>query len=559
MFRYLETVKSVFNNYWTLLFLLLVTNAVLAQDNFDSFKVELDQTLANEAVYLSQKNSAINQSKRRLRSEKSNEVRYLLNKKLYEEYKSYQSDSALVYAKRSLQIAYKNQNKTQISKAQLDLATILGTLGMYSQALEILNAMEPQLPSELKGELYWTKRVIYGGLTGYANGVEEKNKYNQLGNNYRDKAIAHLSKTSPEFILATSGQLLSLKKHHQAIDLLLPYFDIISKKDPNRAVIAYLISENYKAKKDKEQEKKWLAISAISDLELVKKENISLRELAFILYEEGDIESAYEYIKRSLDDAVFCNSKLRTYEISKMLPIINETYEAKNKSAKSQLIVFLISASVLSLFLLGVLILLFKQMKKLAKAQRNVELANNQLSELNQQLQGFNSKLNQTNLELAETSLLKEIYIGRYMDQCSVYIGKMDEYSQKLKVMATAGKVNDLVSTVKSKAFIDKELKEFYTQFDATFIQLFPTFVAEFKDLLNEPESIIIKKGELLNPELRLFALIRLGIKDSAKIAEFLRYSASTIYNYRSQIKNKAKGPREQFELKVMGIGTSSK
>jgi hypothetical protein len=278
-----------------------------------------------------------------------------------------------------------------------------------------------------------------------------------------------------------------------------------------------------------------------------------------MLYEEGDIESAYEYIKRSLDDAVFCNSKLRTYEISKMLPIINETYEAKNKSAKAQLIVFLVSASVLALFLLGVLILLFKQMKKVAKAQKNVELANNQLSVLNQQLQGFNSKLNQTNLELAETSLLKEIYIGRYMDQCSVYIGKMEEYSQKLKVMATAGKVNDLVSTVKSKAFIDKELKEFYSQFDQTFVQLFPTFVAEFKDLLNEPEAIIIKKGEVLNPELRLFALIRLGIKDSAKIAEFLRYSASTIYNYRSQIKNKAKGPREQFELKVMGIGTNSK
>lgn len=549
----------MFKNYWPLLFLLFVTNTLLAQDNFDQLKKELDQTLANETVYLNHKNSAINQFKKRLRSEKSNEVRYLLNKKLYEEYKSYQSDSALVYAKRSLQIAYKNQNKTQISTAQLDLASILGTLGMYNQALEILNAIEPQLPSELKGELYWTKRVVYGGLTGYANGVEEKNKYNQLGNNYRDKAIVHLSKKSPQFILATSGQLLSLKKYNQAINLLLPCIDTISKKDPNRAVIAYLISENYRLLNDKTQEKKWLAISAISDLELVKKENISLRELAFILYEEGDIESAYEYIKRSLDDAVFCNSKLRTYEISKMLPIINETYEAKNKSAKSQLIVFLISASVLSIFLLGVLILLFKQMKKLAKAQKNVELANNKLSELNQQLQGFNNKLNQTNLELAETSLLKEIYIGRYMDQCSVYIGKMDEYSQKLKVMATAGKVNDLVSTVKSKAFIDKELKEFYAQFDATFIQLFPTFVAEFKDLLNEPESIIIKKGELLNPELRLFALIRLGIKDSAKIADFLRYSASTIYNYRSQIKNKAKGPRELFELKVMSIGSSNK
>jgi hypothetical protein len=552
-------VKSVFKNYWFLLLLLFVTNALLAQDSFAFLKKELDQTLVNEALYLNKKNSAINQLKSRLRSASSNEIRYLLNEKLYEEYKSYQSDSALVYAKRSLHIAYKNGNSNQVNKAQLNLASILGTLGMYNQALDILNPMETKVVPKLKGELYWTKRTIYGGLSGYANGIEEKNKYNQLVTKYGNEAITHLPKKSTEFSIASSVQLFSQKKYNQAINLLTPYFDKISKNDPNRAVIAYLISENYKAKKNKEQEKKWLAFSAISDLELVKKENISLRELAFILYEEGDIESAYEYIKRSLDDAVFCNSKLRTYEISKMLPIINETYEAKNKSAKSQLIVFLISASVLALFLLGVLILLFKQMKKLAKAQRNVELANNQLSVLNQQLQGFNAKLNQTNLELAETSLLKEIYIGRYMDQCSIYIGKMEEYSQKLKVMATAGKVNDLVSTVKSKAFIDKELKEFYTQFDQTFMQLFPTFVDEFKDLLTEPETIIIKKGELLNPELRIFALIRLGIKDSAKIAEFLRYSASTIYNYRSQIKNKAKGPREQFETKVLLIGTTAK
>ncbi|MEY4433290.1 MAG: hypothetical protein RLZZ44_1424 [Bacteroidota bacterium] len=549
----------MFKNYWSVLFFLFATNALLAQDSFDLLKKELDQTLANEALYQNKKNRAINQLKNRLRATSSNEIRYLLYDKLYNEYKSYQSDSALVYAKRGVLIAHKTKNVTQLTKAQLNLASILGTLGMYNQSLEILNAMESQHSIELKGELYWTKRIIYGGLSSYANGTEEKTKFNHLGDRYRDKALLNLSKKSTDYIVAFSGQLLSKQKYNQAIAILLPQFNKISKNNPNRAVIAYLISENYKALNNKEQEKKWLAISAISDLELVKKENISLRELAFILYEEGDIESAYNYIKRSLDDAVFCNSKLRTYEISKMLPIINETYEAKNKSAKSQLIIFLICASVLSLFLLGVLILLFNQMKKLATAQKSVELANYQLSELNQQLQGFNDKLNQTNLELAETSLLKEIYIGRYMDQCSIYIGKMEEYSQKLKVMATAGKINDLVSTVKSKAFIDKELKEFYAQFDQTFIQLFPSFVSEFKELLIEPDSIQIKKGEVLNPELRLFALIRLGIKDSAKIAEFLRYSASTIYNYRSQIKNKAKGPREQFELKVMEIGSTNK
>ncbi len=547
----------IFKIYWFLL--LLLGNSILAQADFDVLKKEIDATLDNEQLYLNQKNNTINALKKRIRSVSSGEIRYSLYEKLYDEYKSYQSDSALVYAKKSLAVAIKNHNFRQESKAQLHLASILGTLGMYNQALEILNPMEPRMPTELRGNLYWTKRIIYGGLADYATTLEEKNKNNQFGDINRELAICYLPKESTEYSIAYSAQLMSQKKNSQAIAILMRSFESIPKTNPNRAVIAYIISENYREKKDKVEEKKWLAISAISDLELVKKENISLRELAFILFGEGDIESAYEYIKRSLDDAVFCNSKLRTYEISKMLPIINATYEAKNKSAKWQLIVFLISATVLSVFLLSVLILLFKQMKKLAKAQKNIELANNQLSVLNQQLQGFNAKLNQTNLELAETSLVKEIYIGRYMDQCSVYIGKMEEYSQKLKVMATAGKVNDLVSTVKSKAFIEKELKEFYAQFDQTFVQLFPSFVEEFKTLLNEPETIIIKKGELLNPELRIFALIRLGIKDSAKIADFLRYSSSTIYNYRSQIKNKAKGPREQFEQKVMQIGTARK
>ena len=547
--------------FWkkSLLLIVICSSFSWSQDQFPQFKSKLDQTLSNDSLYLERKNKTLTVLKNKLRNTRLNQDRYPILEKIYEEFKSYQSDSALVYAEKSKISAAINNNPTQLIRAQLNYASILGTLGSYDDALSSLNKIERNLKSSLLGEFYWTKRIIYGGLTEYSNSRAEKTKYIQLGDQYRDLAIANLSKNSTEYTVALAGQLFSRKEYTSALRLLLAAFEKIEKTDSNRAVIAYLISENYRLVNDTSQEKKWLALSAISDLELVKKENISLRKLAYILYEEGEIESAYEYTKRSLDDAVFCNSKLRTYEISKMLPIINESYEAKNKSNQSQLIIFLISASVLSLFLIGVLILLFKQMKKLAKAQKNVELANNQLSELNQQLQGFNTKLNQTNLELAETSLLKEIYIGRYMDQCSVYIGKMDEYSQKLKVMATAGKVNDLVSTVKSKAFIDKELKEFYAQFDATFIQLFPTFVAEFKDLLNEPESIIIKKGELLNPELRLFALIRLGIKDSAKIAEFLRYSASTIYNYRSQIKNKAKGPREQFELKVMGIGASSK
>ena len=307
------------------------------------------------------------------------------------------------------------------------------------------------------------------------------------------------------------------------------------------------------------QEEKWLTISAISDLQLAKKEYISLRSLAFLMYENGDIDRAYKYIKRSLEDALFCNARLRTYEISKMLPIINEAYQKQNETNRLQLMLFLISASILSVFLLAVLFLLFKQMKKLSKAKQDLSLANTKLSELNAELNTFNEKLNETNYTLTEANLLKEIYIGRYMDQCSDYIGKLDEYRRKLNVMATTGKMNDLISAVKSKEFIENELATFYTNFDKTFLQLFPNFIEEFKALLIDDEATQLKEGELLNTELRIFALIRLGIKDSAKISIFLRYSVSTIYNYRSQLKNKAAGPREEFEAKVMRIGTNLK
>ncbi|MDZ4331441.1 MAG: DUF6377 domain-containing protein, partial [Flavobacterium sp.] len=392
-----------------------------------------------------------------------------------------------------------------------------------------------------------------------AASLQEKEKYIVLTKKYRDSSLNCYKPQSSAYIMAKSSTLLDAGKHDQTLALLLNYFPNIAQNSDDRAVIAYIISQAYRQKKDLEQEKKWLTISAISDLQLAKKEYISLRSLAFLMYESGAIDRAYTYIKRSLEDALFCNARLRTYEISKMLPIINEAYQKQNETNRFQLILFLISASILSVFLLAVLFLLFKQMKKLSKAKQDLSLANGKLSELNTELNTFNEKLNETNYTLTEANLLKEIYIGRYMDQCSDYLGKLDEYRRKLNVMATTGKMNDLISAVKSKQFVENELKEFYTNFDKTFLQLFPNFIPEFRALLLDDEATQLKEGELLNTELRIFALIRLGIKDSAKISTFLRYSVSTIYNYRSQLKNKAAGPREDFEAKVMRIGTHLK
>lgn len=547
------------NRFLTVLIAFLSPLFLFAQNNSEQLLQELDQTVADYQLYSDKKEIEINKLKGLLPYSSSDIQKYNIYVKLYSEYKSYQSDSALIYARKSFQIAEKLNDIEKLNHARLNLASIMGTLGMYKEATEILTTVNINTTPDLKGYFFTVNSVVYGYMADYAASVQEKEKYVLLTKKYRDSSLNLYPNTSSAYIMAKSSTLLDAGKHDETLTLLLNYFPNIAHNSNDRAVIAYIISQAYRQKKDFNQEKKWLTISAISDLQLAKKEYISLRSLAFLMYENGDIDRAYKYIKRSLEDALFCNARLRTYEISKMLPIINEAYQKQNETNRFQLVLFLISVSILSVFLLAVLFLLFKQMKKLSKAKQDLSLANSKLSELNTELNVFNEKLNDTNYTLTEANLLKEIYIGRYMDQCSDYIGKLDEYRRKLNVMATTGKMNDLISAVKSKQFVEDELAAFLTNFDKTFLQLFPNFIAEFSALLIDEEAIQLKEGELLNTELRIFALIRLGIKDSAKISTFLRYSVSTIYNYRSQLKNKAAGPREDFEAQVMRIGTNLK
>lgn len=535
--------------------ILLLPYYSLAQKNSDALLSEIDQTIENNSFYTQKKEREISQLKSLLKNTHTPISEYEVTQKLYNRYNSYQSDSALVYARKNLKIAEKLNETEKLNQAKLNLITIMGTLGMYKEGIDALNSLKTVSIANLKGSLFSVSRMIYGQMADNASSKQEKEKYQLLSKKYRDSCVNFYPVNSISYIIAKADWYLDNKKQDEALDLLLPLFPKIHQNDPNRAIIAYVISQAYKQKKNRDKEKKWLGISALSDLQLSKKEYISLRSLAFLLYEDGDIDRAYTYIKRSMDDAVLCNARLRTYEISKMLPIISESYQQQNETNRFQLIIFLISASFLVLILLALLLLFFKQMKKLAAAKKELSLANDKLSELNSELNIFNEKLNLSNNTLSEANFLKEIYIGRYMDQSSDYLGKLDEYQRKLNVLATTGKINDLVNTVKSKEYIENELKEFYTNFDKTFLQLFPDFINAFNALLLPSEAILPKEGEQLNTELRIFALIRLGIKDSAKIAVFLRYSISTIYNYRSQLKNKSAGPRDEFEERVMQIG----
>ncbi|MFW9597870.1 MAG: DUF6377 domain-containing protein [Paludibacter sp.] len=533
----------------------ILSMPLFANNDIDSLLKVLDSSVDNYQVFSNQKEEQLNKLKYMLRYTNNDDQRYKICGQLYDDYKSYKSDSALTYAQKKLQIAEKMNNRWNLTDAKLNLASIMGTSGMYKESMDILETINIQDNPDLKAYYFHVYRTVYGFMADYTVSTREKERYNKLVSNFRDSLLVVNPPNSETHIMVKTDQLIANKKSDEAIKILLSYYPTIKNDKHTRAIIAYCISVTYQKQQNRENEKKWLIISAINDIQSATKDYISLRSLAFLLYKEGDIDRAYKYIKRSLEDALFCNARLRTYEISQMLPIIDQAYQHQSQARQRQLIISLISISLLSVFLLIAVLSVYRQMRKLSVARKDLSQANKLLNDLNKELSETNKLLKHSNETLSEANLIKEEYIGRYMDQCSAYIDKLDDYRRLLNKTATAGKIDDLIQTIKSKQFIEDELKEFYTNFDSTFLQLFPTFVEEFSALLVDNEEIQLKSGELLNTELRIFALIRLGISDSVKISHFLRYSLSTIYNYRTKLRNKSAVPRDEFESYVMKIG----
>lgn len=533
----------------------ILSMPLFANNDIDSLLKVLDSSVDNYQVFSNQKEEQLNKLKELLRYTNNDDQRYKICGQLYDDYKSYKSDSALTYAQKKLQIAEKMNNRWNLTDAKLNLASIMGTSGMYKESMDILETINIQDNPDLKAYYFHVYRTVYGFMADYTVSTREKERYNKLVSNFRDSLLVVNPPNSETHIMVKTDQLIANKKSDEAIKILLTYYPTIKNDKHTRAIIAYCISVTYQKQQNRENEKKWLIISAINDIQSATKDYISLRSLAFLLYKEGDIDRAYKYIKRSLEDALFCNARLRTYEISQMLPIIDQAYQHQSQARQRQLIISLISISLLSVFLLIAVLSVYRQMRKLSVARKDLSQANKLLNDLNKELSETNKLLKHSNETLSEANLIKEEYIGRYMDQCSAYIDKLDDYRRLLNKTATAGKIDDLIQTIKSKQFIEDELKEFYTNFDSTFLQLFPTFVEEFSALLVDNEEIQLKSGELLNTELRIFALIRLGISDSVKISHFLRYSLSTIYNYRTKLRNKSAVPRDEFESYVMKIG----
>ena len=524
----------------------------------DSLLLKLDQAIKERPIYMEQIELKLVELNRQLHRQIPDEERFAILGTLLDEYRSFNTDSALHMAEEREQIAIRLGNREYIDNARMNKADVLGMTGMYKEVMDLMrNIHIDRLPVDIHPYYYHIYRTVYGLMADYAVTAYEKKLYTELTDKYRDSLLLVNKDNLLIHTLIQSDQYNVRNEYDKAIRLLTDYLALQKDYEHDVAICAYTLSESYRLKGDKEKEKEYLIVSAMADMKTAVREYISLRKLAVLLYQEGDIERAYSYVKICMEDAAACNARLRKLEILEIFPIINDAYQQKTEKQQEQMKWALVSISLLSLFLLLAIFYVYKQMKKVAAARREVIDANKRLKELNDELHLSNAQLKEANHSIAENSYLKEEYIGRYMDQCSVYLEKMDNYRRSLGKIAATGNVEELYKNIKSSKFIEGELKEFYTNFDNTFLQLFPTFVEDFNALLADDEQISLKAGERMNTELRIFALIRLGITDSVKIAQFLRYSVTTIYNYRTKVRNKAAGDRDLLEQEVMTIGKS--
>ena len=527
-----------------LIFLLLLSFPLYtwADKTLDSLLNVLDLTIQEHETYVAQRESRIRHLKELTHEiEASSAEHYNLNSQIYKEYKAFICDSAIHYLNENIRIAERLHDTDRKIESQLQLSLLLSSTGMYTESIDVLESVDRQkVVSRLIADYYTCFDHVYGELSVYTQDKTLSGRYWSISQAYRDSLYAILPPESEEYLMMREASLRDQHQYEEALkvnDLRLAEIEV---NTPQYALVTYHRSLIYKYSNDSLGEKRNLCLSAISDIRSAIKDHASLWMLAQLLYEDGDMERAYQYMRFSWNATKFYNARLRSWQSADVLSLIDKTYQAMIEKQNDRL--------------QQNLRYIYRQMKKLADARNHLQVANGQLNGLNEELRQMNSCLSSTNIELSESNQIKEEYIARFIKLCSTYINRLDAYRRMVNKKVSAGQIAELLKITRSQDALDEELEELYANFDTAFLHLFPNFVGKFNDLLQDNEHILPKKDELLNTELRIFALIRLGIEDSSQIAEFLRYSVNTIYNYRAKVRNKARGSRDDFEILVRKI-----
>ncbi len=481
--------------------------------------------------------------------------RYELNSRMADCYFSYQSDSAIAYLHRNLLLARRMGDGDLELQAVAMMAYSLSLNGYFLEADRFFSELTDTLNmSPPTREIYYLAR---------------HRQYREYRNQmfYEDVRIPHdcewyyarqAAVTCADPVFRTYFRFL-LAMHEQHFDLAEAICsDLLGRSVPGThdyAKAAYYRSQVEAGRGDSYRQLVWLVRAAMSDLQSAVRDYRALGAVAEELMRRGDIDRAMRYMRAAVDDTRIYNSPIRSWRDLAILPQIERAYSERNARLRLLYVVLFVVVTLFALTSVGGVLYVWRQNRRLHAVQLTLRQSNDKLGELMRDLRETNGRLSRQNIRIADANRIKEVYIGGFLMTISEYINKLADTYRYVNKMLRDDRVDELRRVYARQNVRNDELKEFYALFDTKFLELFPTFIDEFNALLVDEARVEVRRAGSLTTELRIFALMRLGVDDSATIASLLQCSVNTVYNYRSRMRMRMRDTSSDFEQQILSIG----
>ena len=488
----------------------------------------LDQELQLKAAYDAAKHRRIE------KIEQDNSIstyeKYVL---LFEEYQSFNYDTAFSLVNKMVDEARLLGHPDYQAQAELKRAFIYLSSGLFHESVAVFSSIDPSTLSKEDQIYYYTHfaRLKYD-MADYVQG-DLSYTYATEGNSLSEKALKLLDPSDTVQYWSTSALYRSkMRDYARAIEQFKMALECSTITEHEKAIAYSSIAHAYTLLGQTELADSYLIRAAISDLRSSTKEAIALALVAQRLHQTGDLQRAAYYIRQAMDDAEYYNARHRQLSVGRIMPIIEQeqlqTLEHTNHliAIQSALLYILLTALIITLIILA------NRMRAIRKAKNTIQTMNDKLIEANR---------------------IKEEYIGTSCCSMSDLLTRLERYERFVRRKAQEQRTDELVVIPN---YIDAHncRRDFYKQFDQSFLHIFPNFIRDFNALLREGEQLTVKGNELLSTELRIFALIRLGINDNDQISKVLDYSINTVYTYKTRVRNRSDLDNEAFFRAVMNI-----
>lgn len=492
----------------------------------------LDAELAIADNYIAERQNDIDSLKATHRLEAADGRRWLHTAiEIADRYTAFDTDSAVQYYNRAYERAVSLNLDSIATSLKLKRATYLPLIGFSADAITEYGSVDPESLSPALLELYHESgRQMYSYISSlYPAYPDAYNHWNRKALDSQMRLIQLLDIASPKYKLNQGEYYYNNGEHTKAKVILEELLESIPAESNMYARATHFLANIAKARGEHNGYIYYLALSAIADIKSATMEVTSLQELGAELFEDNDVDRAHTYLSRALANAVRCHAMMRMIQSSEALPIIEAAHIVEIGEWRRRMYGVV---AIMAVLLIGVglmLLLLRREMKRMKELQQRLEKANH----------------------------AKEVYISQFLNLCSIYMDKLNQFCKIANRKISTGKVDDLYRLTKSGKFVEEQSKEFYDIFDNAFLHIYPGFVKAVNALLRPDEQIELKEGELLNTDLRILAFMRLGIEEGTRIAQVLNYSVYTIYTYRNKLRNRAID-RNTFEAEVMKINSIS-